>query len=372
MFRTLSSLLVVMVFIMIPLSVMAEDAGDLRKDIKDLKERLNKIEAADKKEVAGGIDISIKEIEERISNFIDIGGYLDVEYRSSDKSDKSDKDGFRVHHFSLLLKKKLAEGWSAFAELEYEDAPFFEDETKQGEILMEAMYGDAEITDNLTVRFGRYLTPAGIWNVDHYPPFVSTQERPQHIRQIFPQYLDGVQLFGARSLDTISYKYHFYVGNGFGEAGSGDSNASKDVGARFVLKFQNLANLALGASGYMGRDDNDFSARDAYGVDFHIDIKSLSVQAEYAKAGVKDGSDKYYRTGWYTELAYNFYGNADIIYRYDWYEKDSRVRETTVNTFALNYHFTPKINGKLEYHMFDEPADSYYKAIASIAIYFSE
>ncbi|MBI4745864.1 MAG: hypothetical protein HY786_04820, partial [Deltaproteobacteria bacterium] len=345
----------------------AEEADELMREVEGLKERLNAIESSGKRTDTKGRAL-IDELEQKIDNFIDIGGYMDMEYIASDKSNF--KDGFRVHHFSLLIKKQVAEGWSIFSELEFEDAPYFEDVKKEGKIFVENMYGDAEITDYLTFRFGRYLAPAGIWNIDHYPPFVPTQERPQHIRKIFPQYVDGVQFFGGMNSGALSYNYSLYTGNGFSEAGSGDSNESKDVGARIVFKLPYLTDLEAGVSGYTGKDkDKDDTEREAYGGDLKFSINSLKIQGEYAAAGLKKGSAKYYRTGWYTQFIYDI-GSSSFIYRYDWYEEDSRKSETTVNVFAYNYHFTPEIVGKLEYHLFDEPAEDYYKAIGSIAIYF--
>ncbi len=318
----------------------------------------------------------LEEEEGKSTNLMEIGGYVDTEYIITDK--KGSDDRFRIHHLSLIFKKQLNDRWSFFSEVEFEDAPYLEGpedaggalKKDQGKILVEAVYLDVSARPDLSLRAGRFFTPAGIWNVDHYPPFVPTQERPQHIRKIFPQFVDGAQAFGSKVLNEYKADYHIYVGNGFGEPGNSDSNQDKAVGGRFVLSHLSFADLAVGLSGFMGKD-NDDTMRNSYGFDFKFQVKGLKVQGEYAFAKLDPvASAEFDRTGWYAQFIYST-RKFSYIYRYDLYEADSTTpSETSINTVAINYHFTPKIVGKVEGHWFyPEASEDFYKTIFSVAAY---
>lgn len=64
------------------------------------------------------------ETDQNLSKQMEISGYADIEYHASSK--KGANPGFRLHHFSVFFKKKIAEKWKFFSEIEYEDAPKFE------------------------------------------------------------------------------------------------------------------------------------------------------------------------------------------------------------------------------------------------------
>ena len=111
---------------------------------------------------------------------------------------------------SLFFTKDFGNGWSFFSEVEYEDGPKFEGDgttlsSQDGKIFLESVNMTYLHKPDLSARVGRFFTPAGIWSVDHYPPFVGTQLRPQHIRKIFPQVIDGAGVFGSLTLKDNTY-----------------------------------------------------------------------------------------------------------------------------------------------------------------------
>ncbi len=315
--------------------------------------------------------------ESKFKDFMEISGYFDTEYHFTDRP--ADTAHFRLHHLSLQFSKKLAEKWSFHSEVEFEDGAFMEAEgdgttldKAEGAILIETMYVDAEINEYLNLRIGRYLDPAGIWNVDHYVPFVTTQDRPKHIRKIFPKWLDGAQLFGSRPLDEdYLAEYKLYVGNGSGEDGKTDTNENKTVGLSANLKFLALYDLDIGLSYLTGKDSSNVDI-DAIGFDAKFNIKNFSFQTEYGKADrTADGTNlETERSGWYAQGIYDI-KQLSLVYRYDTYEDtESGKVDTDTNTVAFNYHFTPKIVGKLENHFIKpDNADKYYKGIVSVAVF---
>ena len=351
---------VVAAALLLPPGVVRAEDGEL----EELKARIEVLEA------------ETEETDRRFSDLMEISGYADSEYIITDKG--TDADGFRVHHLSFHFIKQIDDKWKMFSEVEFEYGPKIGEDDgagnikyKEGKLFVEVFTIDYAHNPKLNMRLGRYLTPGGIWNVEHYPPFVPTQQRPQHIRKLFPQVMDGLQFNGTTDLGGTVTDYILYVGNGSGNDGSGDGNANKAYGGR--LKFKVTGATELGLS-LMNERDNSGVAEDAFGVDLKYRWKKLGLQAEYASGEFTPLTGTgYERTGYYGQLIYGI-GKLDLIYRYDWYDADDTVvdGDTVVNTFALNYHFTPSVVGKLETHFHeyeDETEENYNKTLISLAVY---
>lgn len=360
--------LVFLLCLVYPALTFAEDPADLKKTVDELKSRIEVIEAEK------------KDIDDRFTSLMDVSGYADSEYITSDKS--GDYSKFRMHHLSLFFKRELSEQWRVFTELEFEDGVLLEAasdnkslKAANGKLFLEVLSIEHLYSPYLNFTFGRFFTPAGIWNIDHYPPFVPTQDRPMQVRNIFPQLTDGLQLWGAAELSSAIVSYNLYTGNGEGNTGASDGNEEKSLGARVKVKLPMLANLELGTSFFKDEDNTDIRKR-SYGADVSLQWKTLRFQSEYAKAGLNGLVGDYAKRGLYSQLIYGVQ-NWDFIYRYDWYDpkSDKDHDGTTINTVALNYHFTPTVVGKAEHHMVsieDPLGEDYNKTILSIAIYLGE
>lgn len=126
-------------------------------ELEELKNRLEILEA------------EAEETNERFSSQFEIGGYADVEYIMDERSSKN--DGFRVHHLAFHFVKEIAHDWKLFSEVEFEDGAKIGEGGKyqEGKLFVEAAYIEHFRNQYVNLRFGRYLTPGGIWNVEHYP-----------------------------------------------------------------------------------------------------------------------------------------------------------------------------------------------------------
>lgn len=348
-------------------------------ELEDLKNRIEILEA------------EMEETNEKFSSQFELGGYADVEYHMYDDPGKN--DGFRVHHLAFHFVKEIATDWKLFSEVEFEDgAKIGEGKYSEGKLFVEAAYIEHFINQQANLRFGRYLTPGGIWNVEHYPPFVPTQERPQHIRKMYPQISDGVQFYGSVNAGKVTTDYILYTSNGDHNDGHGDgNNENKAVGGRVKFKLPFLTVSEIGFSAYQEKYDYDVDnanvaeeTRTSTGADIKLQYKKLRFQAEYAVGefdtdvtntigGPINTVATYENEGYYAQFIYGI-GKWDLIYRYDFYDPKDTVKDDgkTVNTVALNYHFTPYVVGKLEHHMDDKEdntAKNYDKTMLSIAVY---
>ncbi|MDH5639335.1 MAG: porin, partial [Nitrospinota bacterium] len=284
------------------------------------------------------LSANVENLEETMAKSVNVSGYMDAEYIINDQ--KGQADGFRTHHFSFFLEKKLYKKWSVFSELEFEDAPYFEAgssesgfEFAEGKILLEQAYMDYTSSPNLAFRVGRFLTPAGIWNINHYPPFVTTQSRPQHIRHIFPQYLDGFEIHGSVNIQDFMVNYMGYAANGQGNPGGGDGNEEKAFGGRLEFMVPFMVEIKAGVSA-LSDELNDGTAKSATGVDMQFRVRWLKIQAEYAQATMDPAEGEAYGSNGYYVQAQTNIGKLTLFARYDVFNPNDSVpdSEVVVNT----------------------------------------
>jgi hypothetical protein len=192
-----------------------------------------------------------------------------------------------------------------------------------GGIVIERAYAEYDVTDHLTIRGGRWLTPYGIWNTDHGSPVVISAVRPYIIgEQFFPEHQTGLDLFGSYHRADFRLGYHLTVSNGRGATEAQlDQDNKLAFGGR--LELETPWGLKLGGSYYRGRYTGvattagtppDTYLEAAYGGDFQLDRGPLRIQAEViardhhhavdpgTMGGARDGRD----FGYYVLAGYRF------------------------------------------------------------------
>lgn len=358
---------------------LMNEVKSLRNEVKQLKSEQQNIsgrqQEAEEDQLAEIEDV--REEVESTNSFLDympkVSGYADIEYKMSDADGAN--DGFRMHHLSLFFTKQWSDKWRFFSEIEYEDAPKFEGDGSggikafDGKIFVEAINIDYLWRPEMMFRLGRFFTPAGIWSVDHYPPFVSTQDRPLHIRKIFPQLIDGASIFGTLNLAENTFlNYNLFIGNGEGNNGHNDDNSKKGGGGKvsFLLPF--LDYTEIGGTAY--RDGlNNGDDKLALGMHGKFKKYDFTLQGEYATAKINSASGNDYSDhGYYAQLNYDwkdfsFGGRHDFL--------DRKGKDRTRETLFVNYHVNSNIVLKYEQHWdnYGYEKDSSTTALFSIVGY---
>lgn len=173
-----------------------------------------------------------------------------------------------------------------------------------GGIIMQRVYLEWTMHGLATLRAGQFLTPYGIWNVDHGSPAYIPVQRPYVINNyVFPERQTGFELFGRGDVGNYTtLGYHVTLSNGTGPVSEyRDLDRNKAVGGRVYWEFRRLGILRVGASGYYGSEttsstavtlngtklqatekiEQQFDAL-ALGADVLFKYKGLHVQVEWA------------------------------------------------------------------------------------------
>lgn len=105
---------------------------------------------------------------------------------------------------------------------------------------------DLLLNDAINLRMGKFITPAGIWNVDHASPVILTVRQPLQtsITPIFPESQTGFMLFGRQYLGDHDLTYNAYVTTG--RSGPGNTK----TGSNYDNSIDNLGDVAMG--GHIG------------------------------------------------------------------------------------------------------------------------
>ncbi|HKP57580.1 MAG TPA: hypothetical protein VJV78_12705 [Polyangiales bacterium] len=183
---------------------------------------------------------------------------------------------FFVGNFNLIVHKDLTSSLSTTGEVRFtylpngsslygiearedtssQDYVDFGRVTRWGGIIVQRIYLDWTPHPLLTVRVGQFLSPYGVWNVDHGSPVYIPIHRPWVIGEGWiPERQTGIELFGRAELGSVlSLGYHLTASNGIGPISEySDLDENKAIGWRLFLELRSAGRLRLGFSGYYGR-----------------------------------------------------------------------------------------------------------------------
>ncbi|HEX3852298.1 MAG TPA: hypothetical protein VHW01_15115 [Polyangiaceae bacterium] len=186
---------------------------------------------------------------------------------------------FSIGNLNLYMNAALAENWKLLAEVRFlylpqGNADFPTTTTQQvvpydasaldyaddqraltwGGIQIQRVQIDFTPHPLLNFRVGQFLTPVGIWNVDHGSPTVIGVYRPYIIGEgLFPERQTGLQVFGEWSGDSNLFGYAATLSNGRGPSDAyADLDNNKGIGGRLYWTNNDFGSLMLGVSGYKG------------------------------------------------------------------------------------------------------------------------
>lgn len=145
-----------------------------------------------------------------------------------------------LNEVSLILSWEDNRRFRFFSELELErPLTFNEHDITVGRDLyfdLERLYVDYNLSEKLNLRAGRFLTPAGVWNLVHAAPLVWTSSRPLATSRLFPVSTNGLMFYGALPLANDAFEYSFFVeGLKDQSLDKGEISYKDTKGARFTL-----------------------------------------------------------------------------------------------------------------------------------------
>ncbi len=313
-----------------------------------------------------------------------VNGYSTLEYVQTNAPGLY--DGFRLRHMNLMFSKQVSPDLKFFSSVMLEDAPLLDKNTAangtSGKLMVEAVNFSYRLNNSTTLRGGRFFTPAGIWSLDSIP-FVLTQDRPLHIRNIFPQVIDGASVAGTHGVGSAFVGYDVFLGNGQTAQmnGGSDYNSNQAVGGRVNISLPFADRFELGSTLFRERMKVTTAAaeevKNAYGVHFQVKQGAFYIRGEYAKGmyAPVTGIGNYNRVGYYIQPSYDI-NDFTVGYRYDFYNSKTTTlasSATVENVPFIAYHVDKNTTVKWEHHLVNlrNPVlQDFYRSIVSVAVNF--
>ena len=157
--------------------------------IQLLKAQINALEDAVK--MQGAVqEATLSSVAKAAKKFekIHIGGYGELHYNDTETDAGSKSKKVDAHRFVLFFGYDYNEKvrFRSEFELEHGLVKDTEDGTNGGEVELEQMYIEIDVTDNTTVQTGVILVPVGIMNETHEPPSFYGVERNDVEKYLIP------------------------------------------------------------------------------------------------------------------------------------------------------------------------------------------
>jgi hypothetical protein len=248
-------------------------------------------------------------------------------------------------------------------------------------IVLERAYIQWQHSETLGLRVGQFLTPYGIWNVDHGTPTLISLFRPFfQANEMFPEHQLGVEVFGRfadQPWPRWQLDYHAYVSNGR-TPGVVSLTENKMFGGRLALSKRGMAfGLSALRGHYVDQEINldpvtgatERSTTVSYdevgvGADASIDVGALRLRGELAVRHKRYGRG-HREVSWvpgvytadgdeadgYALAAYRVPGTHLEPYLYgEWYRWPTPLgQDALTGSAGLNVYFTPAIQLKLQF-----------------------
>jgi hypothetical protein len=382
----------------------------LEARLATLEAELASLRAASDPTLTEGLADAAKDPMFRLYGFIDMG--LQKLWATDDPVTPTRKTTFVLGNVNLYFDFRPAPDWSSLVEVRLTNYPSGTDtygipdlgrrytrtnttsqdpgngpgyETvRWGALVLERAYIQWQRSAKLGVRVGQFLTPYGIWNVDHGTPTLISLYRPNfQAQEMFPERQLGVELFGRFDdvpFDRWQLDYHAYVSNGR-TPGVVANSEDKMVGGRLVASTMRPHRMAFGISALRGRYldqevnvaiDDGVTERitvvsyDEYavGADASLDLGALRLRGEAALRRKRYGQGQreiswgpgiYVADGdeadLYALAAYRIPRTKLEPYLYaEWYRWPTPIgSDMWAGSGGLNYYFTPAIQLKLQF-----------------------
>lgn len=255
-----------------------------------------------------------------------------------------------------------------------------------GGVILERAQIEHTMTDLFNLRVGYFLTPYGIWNVDHGTPTLISLVLPaSQVEEAMPNRQLGVQAYGSTTTGDTELGYAAYVTNGrapFLE----DPTDGKAFGARIFANLNGTNHtLRLGASGFAGDSlekdkvltisssgpsvvtSNKYRYKEwALGGDLSLDWKKLRVRTEGMVHRVDHGDSPHepvafaepgtthpdrFEYYWYSIFAYRMGAFEPYTYTELKYlsPRDGAFDMAYLPGLGLNIYFSPYAQLKTQY-----------------------
>lgn len=325
----------------------------------DLEKRINKLEQnmLEKDKRIEELEMNAIDFEDRLGSraiarafeakSIDIGGFLHQTLTYADGED-GDSTSFNRTVFELLVKAQLTDNWSAFmaqAFMRQSADPFqngtrfepeFNTNSATDTVIAWAQY---KFNDSANLQIGRFISPQGIINIEHFPAVLLEPEQPQFLRPfgsdtIFSNFVTGLHFHGSQFAGNNQENrltYNLYSGN----ATKNPNDLVYGARVAYQLTDQGIT-FGLNYNGGERKSDEGRSFN-TVGADILVDKGAFQLKTEIFSSDESPATGRDDRLGWYIQPIYKINPSWTTFYRYDFLDDGKNQGDSVENVLGLTF-----------------------------------
>ncbi|TDU28605.1 hypothetical protein DFR24_2980 [Panacagrimonas perspica] len=278
-----------------------------------------------------------------------LGGYGELGYR--DPGDARDWDA-AVDALSAFLWWDGGGRWRFFSETELADVARVDNDgahASDAELISERLYLDYAWRDELKLRFGKFLTPVGRWNLIHAAPLTWTSSRPLITEATFPTNATGAMVYGVLPWTAQGIEYSVYASPGEELFREDDLDTFREaVGAR-VSGYAG-PHVQLGLSWATFEQESDAETRkQLIGGDFAWSWHRFELSGEYAVRSLSGREEQQDEKGYYVQAVAPLFAQVYAVGRYEAFHQSGADRDLNLYLGGLAWRPMPALVFKGEY-----------------------
>lgn len=256
-----------------------------------------------------------------------------------------------LDNLSLFLWWQGEGRWKFFSEFDYENVLASNSAGQEGGnryLALERFYVDYALTDTMTLRGGKFLTPIGRWNLIHATPLVWTTSRPLVTTLSFPTNATGLMVNGTLPNVAHGLEYSLYASNGTELRANPALDTFRDaLGAHIMVPLPGDAQVGVSYAAFE-QEKTRHERKHLIGVDFVWSRNRYELSGEGIYRFSDNGND-WDERGAFAQLVAPLSEKLYAVGRYEIYRKSRELVTTQLWVSGLNYRITPAIVLKAEW-----------------------
>ncbi|NVJ69964.1 MAG: hypothetical protein HWE08_06400 [Alphaproteobacteria bacterium] len=307
---------------------------------------------------------------------IKISGYLTVEGEIPEDG----KSELLVDDLSLFVQGRFNRFFNPFFEAEIASMPVL----KEGEapfsggdakIILERLYNDTYLRDNLVLRLGKSLTPIGEWNGIHAGPLVPTTSRPLTTYRGFSEFISGASIIYTPRNENLPVATLYWQPDGglshdFDAIENRVFHNIKGMNLSWTWDLENTVGLSLQHADVTGSSEKQILV----GFNAHLVTGNMEWRTELTKSWLDNPRAMRVRDdefGAFVQGTYNIGERWSLHGRYEYFQDRDYIQASENAILGFSYRPKPPVVWKLEYaFQWGQELNIEQGLLASLAILF--
>jgi len=263
---------------------------------------------------------------------------------------------------SLYMNARFNKFLNPFFEAEIAEAPIYVEGHNlfsglNTKFVIERLYNDSHLTNNVTLRLGKSLDMVGEWNSIHAGPLVPTTTRPLTSYRSFSEFVTGASLLYIPDNEEIpSITFYWQPGAEVFKKKSRVAGRRfrdiKGLNLSWNWGFNNLLGLSFQAANVV--NDGLVLKENQYllGMNIHLAKNGFHLQSEYTRTWLKNPMESRVNTnetGIYIQGLYDINEKWAVFTRYEYFKDRDFIRGSHNALAGIKYNPISPMVWKLEY-----------------------